>query len=224
MKRRVLFAAGLLLAGCNPQTTDTDSSGDTDITCHAMDPASRTVACVESFTPGEGAGFGQDAYPEVIYGEPKGGGSHAGSTDVLSLGKGGTIVLGFGSTGIANGDGADFLVFENAFFIGDNPDKPFKELGEVSVSDDGETWTTFPCETAMYPFTGCAGWRPVYAGSEPDISAYDPKAAGGDPFDLSDIGVDHARFVKIRDVSNLGAGGNAGFDLDAVTLVHPDDR
>jgi len=225
MHRRVLLVAFLTIAGCAPSGTDTDSSGQpADITCHPTDPASRSASCVQSFTPGDGAGFGQDDYPDVIYGDPKGGGSHAGSTDVLSLGKGGTIVVGFGSTGIANGEGADFLVFENAFFIGDNPDKPFKELGEVSVSDDGDTWSTFACSSAAYPYTGCAGWNPVYAGADPAISAYDPAAAGGDAFDLADVGLEHARFVRIHDISNLGAGGNAGFDLDAVTLVHPDDR
>lgn len=224
MNWRALLAACVALAGCAPPGTDTDSTGQAQgLPCHATDPASRTASCIQSFEPGDGAGFGQDDYPEVVYGEPEGGGSHAGSTDVLSLGKGGTIVLGFGKSGIANGDGPDFIVFENAFYIGDNPDKPFKELGEISVSEDGEAWTPFPCAPEAYPYTGCAGWHPVFAGTDPSISPYDPAAAGGDAFDLADVGLDHARFVRVHDISNLGAGGNAGFDLDAVTLVHPDD-
>ncbi len=226
------LAASLAIVACGPSGTEGGAGGSggsggaaaEDVTCHDGASPSRTVACVQTFAPGDGAGYGEDRYPEILYGEPQGLGTHYGSTDVLSLGKGGTIVLGFGGTDIADGPGADFIVFENTFYIGDDATKPFKELGEISVSADGETWTTFPCTQAAYPFTGCAGWHATFAGAGLDISAYDPAAAGGDAFDLADVGVESARFVKIHDVSNFGAGGNAGFDLDAVTIVNPQDR
>ncbi len=222
------LAASFALAACGPSGTEgaggSGGAGSEDITCHDGASPSLTIACVQSFTPGDGAGYGEDRYPEILYGEPQGLGTHYGSTDVLSLGKSGSIVVGFGGSEITDGPGADFIVFENAFYIGDDPAHPFKELGEISVSDDGETWTTFPCKQDTYPYTGCAGWHATFAGSGLDISAYDPATAGGDAFDLSDIGLKRARFVQINDVSNFGAGGNAGFDLDAVTLVHAQDR
>jgi hypothetical protein len=175
---------------------------------------------VDAFAPGEGAGWGMDQFPEILYGEPKGEGLQAGSADVLSLGKGGEIVLGFGGNAIVDGDGVDFLVFENAFYVGGDPEKIFKELGEVSVSEDGSSWTPFPCQVEVVPYEGCAGWHPVLANPEEGISAFDPEAAGGDPFDLADIGVAQARLLRIRDLSNFGAADNAGFDLDAVAIVN----
>lgn len=228
MRALLVVIAAALLTGCtSPGSGGEGGAGGAsseDITCHEGLPASRSISCVQSFEPGEGAGYGEDRYPEIIYGEPQGKGTHAGSTDVLSLGRGGAIVVGFGASDIADGAGPDFIVFENAFYIGDDPTKPFKELGEISVSEDGETWSTFPCAKDAYPFTGCAGWHAVLAGTGLDYSSFDPAQAGGEPFDLADLGLDRARFVKIRDVSNAGAGGSAGFDLDAVTLVSTTDR
>jgi hypothetical protein len=186
--------------------------------CALDAPPTTTISCVDSFTPGEAAGFGGDDFPAIVFGEPKGGGSHQGSTDVLSLGKGGSIVLGFGGTIIVDGEGDDFVVFENAFFANDDATKPFKELGEVSVSDDAATWTTFPCATATYPFVGCAGWNPVYANPDSGITSTDADA-GGDRFDLATIGVASARFIRIRDVSGSGAEPTAGFDLDATAIL-----
>lgn len=210
------FFAAVLLCGCS-----SSEGGEEDgIRCDPARPASRTISCIEGFSPGEGAGFGLEEYPDVVYGEPEGGGLGKGSLDVLSLGRGGSIVVGFDGGVITDGPGADFIVFENPFLIGGDPESPFKELGEVSVSADGETWMTFPCVRDAFPYDGCAGWRPVLAGSEPGISPFDPQAAGGDPFDLADLGLDRARFVKITDVSGTGAGGSAGFDLDAVAVAH----
>jgi len=216
MRRLLPIALCGALAGC---TSESSGTGD-GITCDPDGPASLTISCVHEFTPGTDAGFGQDTFPDVIYGEPVGGGTHGGSTDVLSLGKGGSIVVGFGGGAIANGPGPDFIVFENAFYIGDNPTKPFKELGEVTVSDDGETWASFPCQTDAFPYDGCAGWKPVLAGPGAGASAFNPAEAGGEAFDLADIDVEHARFVRLTDRSNFGAGGNAGFDLDALAIVN----
>lgn len=229
MSRLHLALACLPLAACVPEGAAGEGGSGSggaggagaDFTCDPDAPPSRTISCVQEFSPGPGAGHGQDDYPAIIYGEPQGLGTRKGSLEVLSLGKLGSIVVGFGGGAIADGPGADFIVFENAFFKGNNPKYPFVELGEVSVSDDGETWVTFPCQREEAPFDGCAGWRPVLAGSEPGIDAFDPAEAGGDPFDLADVGVSRARFVRIADISSYGAGGNAGFDLDAITIVNP---
>jgi hypothetical protein len=48
----------------------------------------------------------------------------------------------------------------------------------------------------------------------------DAEVSGGDAFDLADVGLASARFVRVRDVSRAGAAPSAGFDLDAVGVVH----
>jgi len=214
----VTVAAALAAAslGC----TEASGGADPAMACQADAEPTRTASCVEAFTPGDGAGWGMDEFPDIVYGEPRGGGLAAGSLDVLSLGKSGEIVLGFGGNAIVDGDGVDLLVFENAFYVGGDPDKIFKELGEVSVSEDGSTWVPFPCHSDAAPYDGCAGWHPVLANPDEGISAFDPAVAGGDPFDLADVGLSRARFVRIKDISNFGATDNAGFDLDAVAIVH----
>jgi hypothetical protein len=46
-------------------------------------------------------------------------------------------------------------------------------------------------------------------------------AAGGDAFDLADIGLQRARFVRIRDSGENPYEGTAGgFDLDALAVVN----
>lgn len=171
---------------------------------------------VVSFNPGAGAGFGQDAYPGVVLGPPKGGGAGSGSLDVLSLGNQGEIVLELTDLVLVDGPGVDLLVFENAF-------GGFAETGVVAVSDDGTSWHEFPCAASDRAggFPGCAGVRPVYANPETGVSATDPAVAGGDAFDLATLGVSRARFVRVRDSGANGYGGTAGgFDLDAIAVVN----
>ena len=69
---------------------------------------------VVSFTPGEFAGFGQEGLPHIVLGPPHGAGAGMGSLDVLSLGRGGDIVLELGLL-LVDGPGVDLLVFENPF-------------------------------------------------------------------------------------------------------------
>jgi hypothetical protein len=181
------------------------------------------ASSVESFSPGEGAGYGQDELPDIVLGPPHGLGTGRGSLDVLSLGSGGEIVLGFGDQRIVDEEGVDFVVFENPFWPNGDASAVYAELGEVSVSDDGKHWETFACDTqgdGKAHFPGCAGWSPTL---EYDTTAktLDPELSGGDAFDLSDVGLASARFVKIRDLQTLEAAGkSSGFDLDAVGIVH----
>jgi len=108
--------------------------------------ADRFVTRVVSFAPGECAGFGAEKLPDVVLGPPEGGGTSQGGTDVVSLGRLGTIVLGFEPNAIVDGPGPDFVVFENAFYVSGDPKLGIaKDLAEVSVSEDGITWTPFPC-------------------------------------------------------------------------------
>lgn len=203
-----------------------DSWAKGDVTVQReMVAADRFVTRVVSFTPGACAGFGSESFPQVVYGPPEGGGADQGGVDVLSLGSGGTIVLSFEANPIVDGVGVDFLVFENPFDQGGDPTLPFAELAEVSVSDDGANWQAFPCTQTVYPYGSCAGWHPVYSASNTSVSAIDPLRAGGDPFDLADIGVARARFIRIHDLGHQACPSGSpltsnGFDLDGVASVH----
>ena len=87
-----------------------------------------------------------------------GQGTSRGGLDVLSLGVGGEILLGFGDRAIVDGKGADLIVFENAFWPGNDKRAVFAEPGEVAVSEDGKTWQAFECDSAgdgKGSFPGC---------------------------------------------------------------------
>jgi hypothetical protein len=193
--------------------------------------ADRFVTTVVSATYGDCAGFGLTSMPTVVLGPPVGSGAQSGSLDVVSLGYKGEIVLGFEPNAIVDGPGVDFLVFENAFWAGGDPDHPAAELAEVSVSEDGVTWKTFPCTPGPGPQYGaCAGWHPVYAAPGNGISSIDPKTAGGDPYDLAAVGLTSAKLVRIRDLGTVecptsqgSKSTTVGFDLDAVAVVNAKD-
>lgn len=228
-----LAACALIVAGCS---TDPEAPGDAthpdaasayvDAPAYEIpegpDPTLPYATEVVSFTPGDGAGFGAGDLPNVVLGPPHGRGRLAGSTHVVSLGVGGAIVLSFGDRAIVDGDGPDLVVFENPFEAAGGA-LLFGEPAAVSVSADGETWHVFPCEApGPEPNTwpGCAGWRPVQPFDPRALIPLDPAVCGGDPFDLADVGLREARFVRIVDQALDGAAPTAGFDLDAVGAVH----
>jgi len=186
------------------------------------DPA--YASSVESFQPGTGAGFNQDKLPGIALGPPQGKGRDSGSLDVVSLGAGGEIVLAFGELGIVDGPGPDLIVFENAFWPGGDATNVFYELAEVSVSEDGETWQTFACDSVgdgQGNFPGCAGFTPTLVYDPATLVPLDPARSGGDAFDLADVGLKRARFVKLHDLETLPPGGTTtGFDLDAIAAIH----
>ena len=177
---------------------------------------------VVSHTVGAGGGYNEAKLPGIVLGPPHGGGCCNSSSNVYSLGEGGEIVLEFAAP-IVDGPGVDLLVFENPFRVGADPANVFAELGEVSVSDDGVNWQVFPCTaTPVPPYGNCAGWHVVYATTASGVNADDPASAGGDPFDLADLGVKQARFVRIRDAHTKvpACCGTAGFDLAGVAAIH----
>lgn len=209
-------------AGFEPDpSADADSSTKRDASAAGI-RADRFATQVVSFTPGPCAGFGADEMPGVVLGPPAGAPAGQGSTDVVSLGTGGEIVLSFAPNALVDGPGVDLLVFENAFVVAGGT-QTFAEAGEVSVSDDGETWTTFPCTATAAPWGACAGWHTV-AQPGPGVSPVDPAQIGGDPFDLADIGVTRAQFVRIRDKTSQRCTSQGpttnGFDLDAIAAVN----
>lgn len=170
---------------------------------------------VVRFEPGPGAGFGQDRFPEVVLGPPSGGGESQGSLDVLSLGKFGVIELEFTDLVAIDGPGVDLLVFENGF-------TGFFETGAVSVSEDGVDWRDFPCAPDAGTTAGCAGLRAVNANPAQGVSGTDPAVAGGDGFDLAEVGLARARFVRVTDTGANRFYGppGGGFDLDGLAVVN----
>jgi len=166
---------------------------------------------VRSHSFGGGQNFNQATrFPQAILGPPVAN----DPSSVVSLGNGGWVVLQFAGNAIVDGPGADFTVFEN-------PQPNFKELATVAVSDDAQHWVEFPCTAAQDAIDVgfCAGVGVVYSSPKSGISAGDPAVSGGDHYDLADISVTHARFVRITDRVDLT--GVAGvFDLDAVAIVH----
>lgn len=224
---RVVVVATLAMATACVDASDDgldDGSAPIDGECEDLGaPADPWADCVVEFAPADDVSFGHDALPAIVLGAPEGGGEGMGGTHVASLGCGGSITLGFLPPWPTDGPGPDLVVFENAFVAGAIT---FIEPAAVLVSDDGVEWQTFGCAPTggTEAPEGCAGLEPVLA---PDLGAtVDPAAAGGDAFDLADVGLAEARFVRLIDRTAehygsqtwcLGAAG--GFDLDAVARV-----
>jgi len=197
------------------------------------------------------SGFRYAELPGIVLGPPGDSLPTQGATSVVSLGRGGSITLAFTDNVVVDAPGPDFIIFENAFFKGSVPSSPtstcniFAEPGSVEVSANGFAWTAFPYDTAALAFVGTdqtpcsalpllhglAGLTPTFTGNwtvSDDPGVWDAggiggvSGAGGDAFDLADVGLAQARYVRITDL-NLGtgfAGSAEGFDLDAVVALH----
>jgi len=177
---------------------------------------------------------------DASYGTPSNAlGKAAGSsTDVVSLGDGGSATLTFDKA-IANGPGFDFAVFENGF------SDTFLEIGFVEVSSDGSNFVRFDAVSLTPTDTQVGGFGELdptnlynFAGKY--------KQGYGTPFDLdeltgtSGLDVDNVTHVRIIDVvgsindsyatyDSLGNKVNdpyptgfssGGFDLDAVGVIN----
>ena len=162
------------------------------------------------------------------------------SADVVSLGNGGSITLSFDS-GIRDGIGADFAVFENGFAFQDDT---FGELAFVEVSSNGTDFARF-LSISLSP--GPIGdFDPVDPTNVSNLAGQ--FVAGlGTPFDLGELSGDalviaglvdlaNISFVRIVDVVGDGstfdsqgnpifdpfptAFGSSGFDLEAVGVLN----
>lgn len=222
MKR--LMTCLVWLSACDAESTP---DGTVEGVCGPSGRDDPFADCVEDFVPAAEVSFGHDELPDVVLGPPMPN-EAGGSLDVASLGCGGQITLYFDPPHIVDGPGPDFIVFENPFPFGD---ATFAEPAQVLVSDDGATWHAFDCEPAgdgMTPPLGCAGVHVVHAHPDDD-SATDPDRAGGDAFDLAQLGLSEARYVRLIDVTeeHYGtrtwcSGASGGFDLDAVAIAEHD--
>ena len=168
-------------------------------------------------------------FPDNVLGAPSANASwtvpETSPYEICSLGLGGEIVLAFTDNAIVNGEGVDFTVFENAFEIlyGTRAGEIFAEPAKVAVSKDGITFYEFPFDSLM--LEGLAGKTPTNGSADPT----NPDSSGGDSFDLSEVGLDTAYFVKLTDVTEIILQDTShpyydptanGFDLDAVVAVH----
>lgn len=161
---------------------------------------------VSDFQPKDKATYGHDLLPSIVTGFPGPSSATIGSTQVVSLGTGGSITLDFTNNIIVNGPGPDFIVFENAFFCGTVPGSSaddysvFVEPVIVEVWD-GSTWKTFDYDgdallevgsttedAACAPRSlverlgGLAGITPTFSGDRivpDDPSTWDPDGVGG---------------------------------------------
>ena len=121
------------------------------------------------------------------------------TTTAISLGEGGDALITFDRP-IINGEGKDFVVFENAF------GPTFLELAFVEVSSDGENFFRFPCNSTSYHNSDNV--------TEGRTAEHYNNLAGkyelgwGVGFDLSDIAdndlldKNNIRFVRLVDVIN----------------------
>jgi hypothetical protein len=219
---KIFVFALLLSAACD--TSPEPEGGETG-GYEAQEPCAPSEAgnsdpyldCVEYLRSPLESYYNHELLPEVVQGPP------GGTLDTVSIGCGGEMVVFFDDPVIVDGPGTDFVVFENPFTA-------FPEPAQVSVSEDGVEWFDFECD----PLTleGCAGVTPVLAEPGSEVDPTDPMLSGGDLFDLAEIGVSRARYLKFsdrsaeywatmdRDFCDPGEAGKGGFDLDAAVIVN----
>ncbi len=213
-----------LLDAANGDVISTYNFGDGTQHMTILEPITESdpwADAVVSFKEGTGGGFGTNYFPQNVLGPPDPDplineyNPTSKPQEILSLGENGEIILEFKDNYIYDGDGTDFTVFENAFYFFGTTD-PFIEAAIVSVSMDGETWYEFPWDTTT--FVGFAGVTPTFDTQNP----LNPELSGGDQFDLSIVGLTHAKFVKLKDLGSIKKEGtfNGDFDLDAVVAIN----
>jgi len=174
---------------------------------------------VTEFTQGTTcSGLGQNFFPENILGKP--GQAFCPQSvspifnpeEFLSLGNEGEIIVKFTNNHIINNSGPDFTIFGNANYSKTDSSIEAK-AGIVSVSQDGTTWYDFAYNAAS--LTGFCGLTPTADWTSP----LNPDISGGDSFDLSDVGLSWASFVKIKDCGQI-AQDDGTFAIDAVAAVN----
>lgn len=164
--------------------------------------------------------------------------------EVISLGDSGIATVQF-SQAIYNGEGADFVVFENGFQNPANPEEAFLELAFVEVSSDGVHFFRFQTTSNTQSLVQIKGSGDYMNARLINNLAGKYAAQYGTPFDLeelkSTVGLDVTHITHIRIVDVIGDIGSiaskdangqkindpyptpfptGGFDLDAVGAIH----
>ncbi|NLA23964.1 MAG: T9SS type A sorting domain-containing protein [Bacteroidales bacterium] len=178
-------------------------------------------------------------------GSPENACGKADGLSTVSLGDGGYAIVQFDKA-IRDGEGFDFVVFENAFFVPPNStETAFLELAFVEVSSDGENYFRFPCLSEM-PYINQVG-----SFEETDWTKYHGFAGifthpYGVAFDLNDIednelldkqNITHIKIIDVvgciqAEFASYDSHGNiinepwptpfhtGGFDLDALGVIN----
>lgn len=157
---------------------------------------------------------------------------------IVSLGDNGQATLFFNS-GITDGPGFDFAVFENSF------SDDFLELAFVEVSNDGVNFFRFPATSNTQDTFQTNSFGPTDATRINNLAGK-YRGGYGTPFDLNDLagtaGLDINAVSAVRIVDVVGSinplyatydsqghkvndpwptgFGSSGFDLDAVGVIH----
>jgi hypothetical protein len=217
------------------------------------------AAAVVSFSSGAGALDGYDNPQAALGLGPKDTGEFMGTfyyvtpfnapyspNDVVSIGKGGYITLQLANYALPLEQGPEIGVFTYQFFAQDNwpvggthdPVILFRpsQQAMVSVSEDGENWTTLNAGTAMtfdipanayqdvaatieadygMPFTGVLSDFDGKATVQDTIDVYDG-SAGGTWFDISATGLEKVGYVRF---SVAGYAVNS-FELEALSIAN----
>jgi hypothetical protein len=202
----------------------------------------RFATSVVDYSPGPGVNP-SFSDPLRALGGPRGGGLSNGSLDVVTLGVGGSVTLGFDVT-LVDGPGADLTVSENAFVAG-GPTAVFAEVAFVEVSTDGANFARFPTRYSgpvgplppfgssnMGTFGGLCGGLPGLANVAANlIDPFDCVVSGGEALDLAELSTDPLvvqglvdlqaiHFVRVVDVAegvHVDSFGNSIWDHGGAT-------
>ncbi len=253
--------------GDDDDASDDDDDADLPEQCHPRNYIQQVI----EIGYGTDAGFGQPFLPDSVLGPPAGEGDFSSQSDpreLISLGDGGWIIVKMARK-IEDGPGVDFIIYENLYYWDGDYTNAYTEAAVVDVSQDGETWVRFDFDfvidgptgphglpdTVPENFNGFAGIEPTFASCDPNyngdfsdmINPLDPEIGGGDQFDLSEVGLEWAAYIRITDTGHkernpgsemydgdgdlIGDGGNLldvfegiqGFDLDAIAVVNGGD-
>ncbi|MDD5134812.1 MAG: T9SS C-terminal target domain-containing protein [Phycisphaerae bacterium] len=132
------------------------------------------------------------------------------NTNVISLGDGGIATVTF-QRPITNGDGYDFVVFENSY------SSTFLELGFVEVSSDGSNFFRFNAVSLTDPNTQVNTFGSVDATNINNLAGK-YKSGYGTPFDLQELagieGLDINSIAKVRIIDVVGCIQSADFNND----------
>ncbi|WP_125468846.1 PKD domain-containing protein [Methylomagnum ishizawai] len=179
----------------------------------------------QDYRPGTDVDAGWQTPPKAL------GPAVGDAYDIVSLGNGGSITLTFAQP-IADGDGSDFAVFENSL------SDTFLELAWVEVSSNGTDFYRFPNYSYTPSKVGAFG---AVDPTNIDGLAGKYRQGYGTPFDLSDLSgipdldLNNIGYVRIKDILGNGTEqdssgnpiydpykttGSAGFDLDAIGVIH----
>lgn len=209
MKKTYTLIAALLVAA----TTSTQAQGVPPLPQTASMWASSELE--HRFGDNQTGGQLPVFYPQNVYSKPPSAASPDNPPyqqyDICSIGGDtGYVALGFYPS-ILNGPGTDFTVFENVLRVITGTDTAvYEEWMEVAASMDGLTWYTFPADT--FTGVGFAGRNFTYGNAS---NFKDPKQSGGDAFDLSLVGLDSAKYIRVTDATHYQGQGMSA-DLDAI--------